>query len=87
MESVIGDINLNIETAKNLIVENLEKFEGADFVILPEVWTVGWHPVDFVKSAENICNSKAVKMLSSLAEKYGTNIIGGSIIREEKGKH
>ena len=32
MESVIGDLNLNVETVKNLLIANLEKYEGADFV-------------------------------------------------------
>ena len=87
MESVIGDINLNIETVKNLISANLKKFEGADFVFLPEVWTAGWHPPIFQKCAENIKNSQSIKMLSELAKEYNTNIIGGSIIREEGGKY
>lgn len=87
MESVIGDLNLNTETVKNLLTANLEKYEGADFVFLPEVWTAGWCPPVFKKTAESLENSKAVKMLSEIAEKYNTNIIGGSFIRKaENGK-
>ena len=87
MESVIGDINLNIETVKNLLTANLEKFEGADFVFLPEVWTAGWHPPVFIKSAESIEDSKAIKMLSEIAKKYNTNILGGSFIRKSGNKY
>ena len=87
MESVIGDINLNIDTVKNLLCANLEKFDGADFVCLPEVWTVGWHPASFKESAEALEKSKAVNMLSGIAKKYNTNILGGSFIRiDEDGK-
>ena len=81
MESVIGDIDLNIDTVKNILSANLDKYEGADFVFLPEVWTVGWEPSVFQSTAETMQNSKAVKMLSEIAKKYNTNIFGGSFIR------
>lgn len=80
MESVIGELDINISTVKNLISANLEKYNGADFLFLPEVWTVGWCPKYFRKTAESLENSSAVKMLSEIAHKYNVNIIGGSII-------
>lgn len=81
MESIIGELDLNIETVKNLLIANLEKYES-DFVFLPEVWTVGWHTPDFIKTAETIENSKAVDMLKDIAKKYHVNVIGGSFIRK-----
>ena len=81
MESVIGEFNLNIESTKNLIISNLQKFGSVDFLFLPEVWTVGWCPRVFQESAESFANSKAVKMLSGIAKEYNVNIIGGSFIR------
>ena len=86
MESVIGDIKLNIDTVKNLLCANLEKYDGADFVFLPEVWTCGWHPPVFEETAETLEDSSAVKMLSEIAKKYNTNIIGGSFIRRKGDK-
>lgn len=80
MESVIGELDINIDTVKNLMIANLQKYEGADFVFLPEVWTVGWHTPDFYKCAETLEKSKALKMLSQIAQEYNVNIIGGSII-------
>ena len=87
MESVIGELELNIDTVRNLLIANLEKYEGADFVFLPEVWTVGWHTPAFLKTAESLENSKAVEMLKEIAVKYNANIIGGSFIRKEKDKY
>ena len=81
MESVIGELDLNIDTVRNLLIANLEKYEGADFVFLPEVWTVGWYTPDFIKTAETLEDSAAVKMLKEIAVKYNVNIIGGSFIR------
>ena len=86
MESVIGELDLNIDTVKNLLIANLEKYEGADFVFLPEVWTVGWHTPAFIQTAETLEESKAVKMLQDIAIKYNTNVIGGSFIRKDGNK-
>ena len=83
MESVIGELDLNIDTVKNLIIANLDKYEGADFLFLPEVWTTGWYTPDFIKTAETVENSKAVSMLSEIAKRYNINIIGGSFIRKD----
>lgn len=86
MESAIGDLNLNIETVKNLLRANLEKYESVDFVFLPEVWTVGWDCPSFEESAETFENSKAVEMLQAVAKEFNVNIIGGSFVRREADK-
>ena len=86
MESVIGELELNIDTVKNLLIANIEKYSPVDFVFLPEVWTTGWHTPAFKGTAENIENSKAVEMLKNIAKNYSVNIIGGSFIRKDNEK-
>ena len=86
MESLIDEVNINIETVRNLLIANLEKYNNIDFVILPEVWANGWHTQGFAGIAETMEESKAVKMLSEIAVKYKVNIIGGSFIRKEGNK-
>lgn len=86
MESVIGDVDLNIETVKNLLTANLEKYGEVDFVFLPEVWNVGWHCPDFEGSAETLEESKAVEMLKEIAKKYSVNVVGGSFVESKSGK-
>ena len=54
MESAIGNVELNIETVKNLLIANLKKYGGADFVFLPELWTVGWDCPSFPPSATTL---------------------------------
>jgi predicted amidohydrolase len=83
MESVIGERELNIDTVKNLLVAELEKYGGADFLFLPEVWTAGWEPSVFPNCVEEVENSQAIGMLRKIARQYSVNIIGGSIIRKE----
>ena len=87
MESAVGEIKLNIDTVENLLRANIEKYEGADFVFLPEVWTCGWCPRVFHAGAETIEKSLAVKMLQRVAVEYGVNIFGGSFIRSNGEKY
>ena len=82
MESVIGNAEKNILKTNNLLKENLSK-KTADFVFLPEVWTTGWECSVFEECAEDIAPSKSVAMLKSVASKYKTNIIGGSVILKD----
>ena len=35
MESITGDLKLNAGAVRNLLIANLEKYNGADFVFLP----------------------------------------------------
>ena len=82
MESVIADKDANILKVNNLLRSSLGK-KSADFVFLPEVWTVGWSCSSFLDCAEDIDNSDSVNMLKNIAKKFNTNIIGGSIIQKK----
>lgn len=86
MESAIGDVELNIESVKNLLEANLKKYEDVDFVFLPELWTVGWDCPSFPLSAESLEESRAVKMLQNVAKEFNVNVFGGSFVRKEGEK-
>ena len=86
MESAIGDVALNIETVKNLLKANLDKYGNVDFVFLPELWTVGWDCPSFPASAEVLEESKAVNMLKEIAKTYNVNVIGGSLVEKQADK-
>ena len=64
MSSVVGDVEKNRDNVAYIIEEQLEK--GTDFLVLPEVWTVGWSCEDFPASAEDISNSKTIELLSTI---------------------
>ena len=82
MGSVIADIEANINKVENLLESTLSK-RLADFVFLPEVWTVGWDCPSFPVCAENINDSLSLAMLKRIAKKYSVNIIGGSFIENK----
>lgn len=85
MNSAIGDVDKNIEKVRQITKKELSP--DSDFLVLPEVWTVGWSCEDFTASAEHICDSKAVKFLSETAKRFNVNILGGSFIeKRDNGK-
>ena len=86
MSSVTGDKKTNFKLVENIVARELEK--NTDFVVLPEVWTVGWSCEDFLSSAETLDNSDTIKLLSSIAKDYNVNILGGSfILKSDDGKY
>ena len=64
----------------------LEKHNGEkfDLVILPELFSVGWHPDSFVENAETLENSPTLDLVKSIATKFNSNVIGGSFVLKEK---
>jgi predicted amidohydrolase len=82
MGSDIANLQSNISKVESLLKSSLVKY-SADFVFLPEVWTVGWECSSFKEHSECLENSKSLKMLSEISREYKTNIIGGSIIEKK----
>lgn len=84
MSSKIADKQANYSKISELIEKNI--MSQVDIIILPEVWTVGWKPSEFEKSAEDLENSETIEFLSKIAQKYNVNIIGGSFISKRNNK-
>ena len=80
MNSKIGDKKANFEKVSMLAQRDIS---DADIIILPEVWTCGWSPKIFQKSAEDLQNSETIEFLSNLAKKYNSWVIGGSFITQQ----
>ncbi len=82
MNSKIGDKKSNFDKVIQLTQRDINK--SVDIIVLPEVWTVGWSPKNFRASAENIKNSETIKLLSDIAKKFNSWVIGGSFITKEE---
>lgn len=80
MNSKIGDIKANHKKVQDIVERELPS--GVDFLVLPEVWTVGWSCEDFPASAEPFEDSPTLEFLSKLAKAYDVNILGGSFIQK-----
>ena len=83
MHSEIGNVQANHNKVKELVDRDIKK--DIDIIILPEVWTVGWSPKHFRESAEELTNSKTLELLSNIATKYNSWVIGGSFITKKAG--
>ena len=80
MNSKIGDKYANFEKVKTLAQRDLNN--KVDIIVLPEVWTVGWAPKYFRQSAEHIDKSETIELLSEIAKKHNSFVIGGSFIEK-----
>lgn len=85
MSSEIGNKEANFTNVQRIIDNEIHK--ETDIIVLPEVWTVGWKPSEFINSAEKLENSETINFLSELAKKYDSNIIGGSFITKKDDKY
>lgn len=86
MESVIGDITANHKKLINLL-ETCVGDKKFDVLILPEVWTVGWECSKFIECSEETSTSATLKLLSAIAVKYNTYILGGSFIEKDANSY
>ena len=82
MGSELGALEANINKVEKLLEDSLS-IRTADFVFLPEVWTVGWDCISFPNCSEVLNNAVSIKMLQKIAKKYSVNIIGGSFIEKK----
>ncbi len=78
LEAVAGDIEKNIDKVEKLL--ETSGYNSSDVIVLPELWTTGWDCTNFNKCSEKLYESKTYAFLKKLAEKYNSNIIGGSAI-------
>lgn len=83
--SIIADKQANFDKLKKLVENNIKP--NSDILIFPELWNVGWACDKLTDSAEYIENSETVNLLSSIAKKYNTNILGGSFVQELNNKY
>mgnify|MGYP001540256795 FL=1 len=58
MNSETGNVRANYKKVQDIVSKELPA--DADFLILPEVWTVGWSCKDFPAAAEYLENSKTI---------------------------
>ncbi len=86
MNSEIGNLAANFSKVEKIVQRDLKE-NDTDIIVLPEVWTVGWSPKNFRKTAESIESSSTISFLSGIAKEYNSWIIGGSFICLQDGHY
>lgn len=79
-----GQTALNEAAVERLIIKSAEL--GADMVVLPELWNVGYELGRLDVLAQDMGGS-SVKLLARLAKEYGIFIFGGSIAEVKNGRY
>lgn len=78
-----GQVGLNESTAAKLIGEAAQS--GADLVVLPELWNVGYELERLPQLAQSLTKSSSAQLLCRLAKEYGMYIFGGTIAELKGG--
>jgi len=83
-EVVAGDIELNRHKAAQLIYD--AALAGAQLILLPEYWPMGYAPYTLDKTAETM-REGSVAMLRKLARELKVFIVGGALAEKKDGKY
>lgn len=76
IKSVCGDKNVNLRKVEHFIKRNSDK--NLDLVVLPELFLAG---VDYREHIMPENGGEVIEFVKTLAQKYNTNIVAGSIVR------
>lgn len=84
MNVEMGKPNENFAHAKQLICDAVK--EKTDVLVLPETWNTGFFPKGNL--AEISCNNgiEVKEQIGSLAQKYGVNIVAGSVSNKKENR-
>lgn len=81
IKSVLSDKCVNFRKVEHFIKRNADK--GLDLVVLPEFFATN---NEYLNLVEPIDGGEAIEFVKGLAKKFNTNIIAGSVVREEENK-
>ncbi|MFY9637757.1 MAG: carbon-nitrogen hydrolase family protein [Methanobacterium sp.] len=82
--NVVDDKNSNLDKAKYMIEQAAQ--EGAEMVVLPEMFNCPYDINKFKTYAESCISSKSLKVVSNAAKDHGVYLVAGSIPELLDGK-
>ena len=80
LEITLGDEERNLSRARRLVEK--AKHQGAELVLLPELWTTGY---DLERAADHAIEVNANNPISTLAREFGVYLCG-SVLEKSNGK-
>jgi omega-amidase len=81
---VVDNKDANLESAKAMIRRAAD--EGAEMVVLPEMFNCPYDTSKFSEFAESLENSPSLKAVSNLSRELGIYLVAGSIPEKYNGK-
>lgn len=88
----IASLQLNIsddQTKEERIeyaLTQMEKARGADLMLLPEIWNIGYFSFDHYESLSEPLDGPTVNAVREKAVELGCHVFAGSLVEKEKGK-
>ena len=79
-----GMKDINLMLVEEMLDEAGSK--GAEMVVLPELWNVGYDLANIAEHAEDT-NGPSLALLREYAKKYSMVVVGGSIIERKGDKY
>jgi omega-amidase len=79
-----GDPDKNRKTVVEEFKNLFQREKNLDVVVLPELWTTGYD-LTRLDDISDLEGEKSRELLSELAKKYSTNIVGGSVAKISGG--
>ena len=68
------------------VEELMDQVHGADLILLPEIWNIGYFSFDLYRAASETLNGATVSHLSDKARLLGAHVLVGSIVERADGK-
>lgn len=78
-----GDVSANIEEATRLVDQAAH--EGAQLIVLPELWSIGYKVEDPASFAEPLTGGKTLDFMIQKAQEHQVYLCGGFLERKETG--
>lgn len=84
LAATAADVEENYRRAERLI--RAAAAQGADVVVLPETWNVGFFPKEDLASLADADGARTRALLGALARELRVNLVGGSVATLREGK-
>lgn len=82
MEVKDGDKESNLARAERFLI----RAQGADLVLLPELWNIGYFSFEYYENKSETLEGDTVKFICDMAKTLRAYILGGSIIMRRDGE-
>ena len=83
-QCAVGMKDINLMLIEEMLIEAGEK--GAEMVVLPELWNVGYDLENIAEHAEDT-SGPSLALLREYAKKYSMVVVGGSIMERKGDKY
>lgn len=68
------------------VLEQMEQARGADLILLPEIWNIGYFSFDLYQSESEALNGPTISAVAEKARQLNAYVFSGSFVENDGGK-